>query len=165
MAQIDAGRLAREAVRGAGRGLAGTVVMSIPMLVAGRPVMGTQPPKRITVGVLRRAGVRERSERQRNVAGTIAHLGFGATAGAVFTVARAGLALRGPALPQGLGYGVAVWAASYKGWVPALGVLPPPERDDPARQATLLAAHLLFGAVLGLERRRPPAEGERGRSV
>jgi hypothetical protein len=154
VAQLDAGRLAREAVRGAGRGVAGTVAMSIPMLVAGRPVMGTQPPKRVTIGLLRRVGVRERNERQRKVASTLAHLGFGAGAGTLFTVGRATLSLPGPALPQGLAYGIAVWATSYKGWVPALGLLPPPERDRTGRQVVLFVGHVIFGAVLGLEGRR-----------
>jgi uncharacterized membrane protein YagU involved in acid resistance len=128
--------------------------MSIPMLLATPENMGTPPPKRITVGLLRRAGIRERNDRQRNIASTLTHLGFGASVGAIFTTGRALLRPRGPALPQGLGYGAAVWAVSYKGWVPALGLLPPPEHDRPDRQWTTFIGHLIYGAVLGLERPR-----------
>ena len=33
--------------------------------------------------------------------------------------------------------------------MPALGALPPPDRDRPARQAVMLAVHLVYGSVLG----------------
>ncbi len=153
MTDFDARRLGREILRGVGRGAVATVAMSVPMLLAGRKHMGAQPPKRITVGLFRRLGIRERNERQRNLATTLAHLGFGTAFGALFTTARAALRAPGPALPQGLAYGVGVWAVSYKGWIPALGLLPPPERDRPDRQWTMFFAHLVYGAVLGLERR------------
>ena len=43
--------------------------------------------------------------------------------------------------------GVAVWAASYFGWIPAMGVLSPAHRHPPARNALMIAAHLVWGAV------------------
>ena len=45
--------------------------------------------------------------------------------------------------------GEAVYAVSYAGWVPALGALPPADRDRPSRQLVMAAAHLVYGAVLG----------------
>ena len=146
----------REAVRGLGRGVVATVVMSVPILLADRRKMGKPPPKRITEWFMARLGARPDSDTGRNLASTVAHLAFGATAGAVFSTARAVLRTPGPPLLHGLGYGVAVWASSYKGWIPALGILPPPEHDRPGRQRVIFVAHLVYGGVLGaLEPSRP----------
>jgi hypothetical protein len=57
---------------------------------------------------------------------------------------------------HGIGYGLGIYALSYQGWVPALGILPPPRRDRSDRQVTMAPAHVAYGAVLGrlTERRR-----------
>jgi hypothetical protein len=34
------------------------------------------------------------------------------------------------------------------GWVPALGFLPPATEDRPGRPPAMIAAHVVFGAVL-----------------
>ncbi len=117
--------------------------------------MGRQPPKRITGAALEAADVGHVGETRRNLASSVAHLAFGGGMGAVFAVLRARLKPPGPALAQGLAYGMGVWAVSYKGWIPALGLMPPPERDLPGRQRTTVGAHLLYGGVLGLLEGRP----------
>jgi hypothetical protein len=38
---------------------------------------------------------------------------------------------------------------SYEAWVPMLGALPPLHRQRPRRRQPLLAAHVVYGAVLG----------------
>lgn len=76
------------------------------------------------------------------------HLGFGASVGALYGAAaslRPGLA--GPA--SGVAAGLSVWGASYAGWVPALGLLPPPDADRPGRPTAMVASHVAFGAALG----------------
>jgi hypothetical protein len=35
------------------------------------------------------------------------------------------------------------------GWVPWLRIMPPADRDRPGRAETMLAAHWLYGGVLG----------------
>ena len=148
---MQARSLVREVVSGSARGLVATAAMSVPMLVAGRAgVMGTLPPKRITEEAAESAGFEEAGETERNLASTAAHLGFGASMGAIFYLLRGRLRPPGPSVAHGLGYGLVVWAVSYKGWVPALGILPPPERDRPGRRRTNVLAHLVYGAVLGL---------------
>src|SRR5687768_3494177 len=67
----------------------------------------------------------------------VLHLGFGAAAGAL----RAALAPRS----SGVAFGLGVWAASYAGWAPALGLMPPPTRDRPGRPATMIIAHVIYG--------------------
>jgi len=59
----------------------------------------------------------------------------------------------------GAAYGLAVWFASYEGWVPKLGALPHAHRDRWDRQAMMIGAHVAFGAVLGAIAARPRAPG------
>ena len=56
---------------------------------------------------------------------------------------------RGAGVARGVALSLAVYAASYQGWVPVLGALPPATRDRCDRQAVLVGAHVVFGAVLG----------------
>ncbi len=68
----------------------------------------------------------------------LAHLWFGALGGVAFGVIRR----FAPGIPGGiLGvlFGLGVYAVSYKGWIPALGILPPPEDDRPGRPAVMIA--------------------------
>ncbi len=73
----------------------------------------------------------------------LCHFGFGAAAGALF------------ALPftQRLGgtiYGLAVWAVSYLGWIPALGILAPATRHPARRNLLMLGVHVVWGLALAL---------------
>jgi hypothetical protein len=145
---------------GAAEGSVATLAMSGVMLGARKAGwLGEPPPRKITWHALRRAVGPVRSWRARNAASTAAHLAFGAAAGSVFEAAYARWGRRGAGPLAGAAFGAAVWLVSYAGWVPALGILPPPHRDRPGRQGWMLAAHLVYGAVLGaLADRREAAE-------
>jgi hypothetical protein len=106
---------------------------------------GEPPPKRLVRRLARRAGVPARRGGPGTwLASAAAHLGFGTSCGALYgTVVPRSTATRGVA------FALAVWAASYAGWVPALGLLPPPDKDIPRRAWTTLTAHVVYGAVLG----------------
>ena len=114
-----------------------------------RAAGGTVPPKRITAEVTEAAGVEPSTEPGLNAASTLAHLGFGSSMGAGFSLVQRLLRPPGPAVAHGLAYGLGVWAVSYKGWLPALGIMPPAERDRPDRQRMNILAHLVYGGVLG----------------
>jgi hypothetical protein len=75
----------------------------------------------------------------------VAHLGFGVGTGAAYAL----LPRSTRPVLRGLAVGVAVYAVSYAGWVPALGALPRATRDRTTRQAVMVAAHLVYGGVLG----------------
>jgi hypothetical protein len=85
------------------------------------------------------------------------HFGFGGAVGGVFGLAS--FAVKPSAL-TGLLTGLGVWAASYGHVIPAVGVMPPPGRDEHGRAATMVVAHVVYGLALGLglrwwlERRR-----------
>jgi hypothetical protein len=121
------------------------------MLLAGRlGWMGTQPPERITDAVLDATDVDVRSEQSRHALAVTSHLAFGAGCGMLFAAATDRIAVPIPPVLQGVGFGLLVWAASYAGWIPALGILPPPTEDHPGRPATMAASHVVYGAVLGI---------------
>jgi hypothetical protein len=42
-----------------------------------------------------------------------------------------------------------VWLGSYAGWIPALDLLPPPDRDRRGRPPSMIVAHWVYGAALG----------------
>jgi glycine/D-amino acid oxidase-like deaminating enzyme/nitrite reductase/ring-hydroxylating ferredoxin subunit len=142
--------LPRSILRGAMGGAIATVAMSVALGVQKALGMtGQLPPKKIARGLRRRAGVFGVPRAADNAMAIAAHLGFGISAGALFGL----MHRRARGLPAGslLGsaYGVAVWAASYYGWVPALGLMRAPHRDRSGRPASMVAAHVVFGSVLG----------------
>lgn len=46
--------------------------------------------------------------------------------------------------------GAAIWAGSYFGWVPALGILTPASEHPRRRNALMIAAHIVWGATTAL---------------
>ena len=132
--------------RGAVAGAAATAPMSAVMLAANRfGAMNRQPPKRIVEDALDAAGM-PHSEPVEKALAVVAHFGFGAVAGGLYTAVTP-QRFRGVA--SGVGFGMLVWLVSYAGWIPALRILPPPPEDRPGRQGTMLVAHAVYGAALG----------------
>src|SRR5690606_15393429 len=113
--------------------------MSLVMLGAKKAgLMGQLPPKRITEAALEATGEAQVSQGTVDALTVIAHFGYGIGAGTLFGVTERRLR---PSLDRGvLGvlYGTLIWFVSYKGWVPALGIMPPPERDRPYRPESML---------------------------
>ncbi|HEV2070193.1 MAG TPA: DUF6789 family protein [Acidimicrobiales bacterium] len=140
----------RTAVQGMVAGAVATVPMSAVMLVAGRTgAMGTQPPEQVAEKAMDATGVDDVSESEQNVAASLAHVAFGAGGGAAFALAQRRLDLPVPTVVQGVVFGLAVWATSYQGWIPALRILPPADDDRPGRRRAMIAAHIVYGGVLG----------------
>ena len=135
-------------VRGAVAGVVATGAMSAVML-AFRKQMGEQPPDAIATEAAHAVGA-DPTETQADVLASFAHAGFGATVGAAYAL----LPRYGAPPLRGVLLALGVWAVSYQGWVPALGILPPATRDKPGRPAVMIAAHVVFGAVLGTVEQR-----------
>ena len=94
----------------------------------------------------------------RDGAAVLAHFGYGVAGGCLYALTRRKQSTPG----AGLAYGALVWAAGYEGWLPAMGILPPAHRDKTGRALTMLAAQLLYGAVLGKVLQGPkPARANR----
>lgn len=153
-----ASRLAPALARGAVGGAVGTLAMSAVMLAAQKAgLMGRQPPEKLTEAALASAEMAPVEERTEDVAAILAHLAFGMTSGAAFALAHRAVAGGVAPAVSGATFGLGVWALAYKGVIPRLGVLPPPERDRPGRPAAMVAAHVVWGATTGAVVGRRPA--------
>lgn len=132
-------------LRGAAAGLLATVPMTVAMVIAHRLLPAHQryplPPRLITERWLDR----DHSEPAIRAWTLLNHFGFGAVAGSLYS--GLGLDKRHPVI-TGPAFGVAVWAVSYLGWVPALRLMPPATRQPAERNAMMVAAHLVWGAAL-----------------
>ena len=107
------------------------------------------PPRQVTEGMAEAVGVDEQlDEEDREAATWAAHFAYGAACGAIYG-ALARKADVSPAL-AGIGFGLAVWAGSYLGWLPAAGILRPATEHPPRRTALMIAAHVVWGATTGV---------------
>lgn len=106
------------------------------------------PPRLITESLADKAGVAHRTtHEQKQVAAGIAHFSYGTAVGALYGLL-SGREESSP-LAEGIGYGLAVWGASYLGFLPAAGLLSPATEHPARRNALMIAAHVVWGAALG----------------
>jgi hypothetical protein len=141
-------RLATRLLLGGIAGFAATLPMTALMRIVHKrlPAQDRYPPtpRELTDSLADTVGLELSEPGARNI--TLgAHYAYGAAAGALVAV----IAPR-PGLATGAGAGVAVWAASYLGWIPALGLLKPATEQPAARNAMMIATHLLWGAALSV---------------
>lgn len=141
-------------VEGAVAGLIATVPMTVLMFAWHRTLPVSQrhplPPSLITRRLLGGEPPSVRPEPMPNLLSALAaHFGFGGVAGAMYATVPLTLRQSCPAT-TGIGYGLCIWAASYLGWVPGLGLLPPATRQPAGRNIMMIAAHVVWGATLGL---------------
>ena len=136
--------------RGAAAGALATVPMSAVMLGAQRiGALGEQPPEKISRRALAAANREPTTTAEKATAATL-HFAFGAAAGALYGMFADERDAWPTAAAKGVGFGLALYAVSYAGWLPALGLMPPPQRDREDRQASMALAHVVYGAALGL---------------
>jgi hypothetical protein len=148
-AMTDAYTVARGAVVGAAGGTVATFAMTALMEVGQRAGwLGTMPPRRVIEKAEEAAGV-ALPEPATDVLASLLHVAVGAGAGAVYGAARAATRSPLPAPVEGAAFGLAFWATTYIGLAPALAILPRPDHDRPGRPPVMIAAHVVFGAVLG----------------
>lgn len=150
-------RLLLDAGAGALAGAAATAPMSLLMWQAQRAGwMGEQPPRKITDEALDAADDTlddvdvdvDPSEPTRKGLTALNHVAFGAVAGVPFALVHRLPPVALARIPAGAAYGVGVWASAYLGWVPALGIMAPADRDRSGRPASMIAAHLVYGSAL-----------------
>jgi hypothetical protein len=153
--------IVREMAAGAVAGTVATIAMSTLMLTAQRAgVLGEQPPRKLSDRVLDAVEGGRADERTRRVGTALVHLGIGAGAAALHQVGRRLAGQPKPAALWGGGFGAVFWALNYGFVAPALGIMPPPDKDRPGRAPVMLVANIVWGAVSavvgdGLVRTRP----------
>lgn len=150
--------LASRLLIGAIAGAAATVAMTAVMNRLHRRLPPHEqyplPPREITERTLPRCAGNQAIQDS----ATAAHHLYGAATGALIAAAAPSI---GPA--RGALAGVGVWAASYFGWVPVMGILEPVHRHPARRSALMIAAHLVWGAVTALSIRE--LEGARSTTL
>jgi hypothetical protein len=75
----------------------------------------------------------------------LAHFAYGAACGAALSAASEKTSVK-----AGMAEGVAIWLASYMGWIPAAGLLKPADRHPKPRNSIMIAAHLIWGAAFAI---------------
>ena len=140
--------------RGGLAGLLGTGLMTLALAGArAAGLLRTPPPAEVTGRAQEKAGLRRHvPEPAFRASWLAAHFGYGAACGGGYALLRPGLPASPPA--AGLAYGGAVWALSYLGLLPALGLYPRPEEDSRSRLAVMIAAHAVFGVTVAEAERR-----------
>jgi uncharacterized membrane protein YagU involved in acid resistance len=142
-----------QALMGSLAGLTATVPMTLAMeAMHGALPAGERyplPPREITEVMTEGAGLRGELGEEGHFALTLAgHFAYGAACGAIY--APLACALRVPPVAGGAAFGLAVWAGSYLGWLPAAGILRPASEHPARRNALMIAAHVVWGATTGL---------------
>ncbi len=148
---------------GAAAGLAATAPMTLAMKLMHEQLPREEqyplPPRQVTEGMAEAAGVNEHlAEEERKAATWVSHFAYGAACGALYGALSGGRAAGHPAV-AGVCFGVAVWAGSYLGWLPAAGILSPATEHPARRNALMVAAHVVWGATTGVVLERL-SEGE-----
>jgi hypothetical protein len=137
---------------GAAAGTLATVPMTMVMETLHQRLDGEParplPPREVTDGMAAKAGVHHQlSEEDRQQLTLAAHFAYGAGCGAVFgLVAPRNAPL---AVATGMMFGFGVWAGSYLGWLPAMGVRHHARHDPAERSGLMIAAHVVWGAAAG----------------
>lgn len=134
-------------------GLVATVPMTLAMKIMHRSLPPEEqhslPPREVTMEIADEVGLgKHLSESQRRKFTIISHFAYGAAAGAVYAPL-AGKISSSP-VSEGVLYGLVVWLGSYLGWLPMTGIQPPVTQKSPRRVALMIAAHVVWGAAVGL---------------
>ena len=138
---------------GALAGLAATAPMTLAMKLMHEQLPPEEkyplPPRQVTEGLAEAAGVGDDlDEKEKDKATWVSHFAYGALSGALYG-ALSGHVKRHAAL-AGAGFGVAVWAGSYLGWLPAAGIITPATEHPPRRNALMITSHVVWGVTAAL---------------
>lgn len=145
--------LTKRLLRGVLSGFAGTSVMQVVRSSSQQWLPETMPPFRQEPGpfMIEQAEAALPKETRESVpppaetagAQSLA-VGYGMTAGGLYGLLRR---KRGNMLLDGTALGLSVWAAGYLGWLPALGLTPSPDQQDPKQIAGPMLRHVVFGVA------------------
>jgi uncharacterized membrane protein YagU involved in acid resistance len=138
-------RLGTRLLIGGIAGFVGTMAMTAAMrrMHARLPEKESYPltPREIIDSGSAQLGIPLAGEAAKDVT-TAAHFAYGAAMGAAIASLNPD-----PGKRTGAVAGVAVWLASYMGWLPAVRTLEPATRHPARRNALMIAAHLVWGSA------------------
>ena len=149
---VNSDLMLRKLLQGALAGLTATAPMSISMVVGWSLLPRREkyplPPRLITEQLAEQVGVEDQLSEPQLVGLTVlSHFGYGAVFGAIYALIEYQIPLHFSL--KGALAGLALWAGSYLGWLPALGFLTPATRHPWRRNLLMIVAHVVWGVVLG----------------
>jgi len=149
---------------GTAAGFIATLPMSVAMLIMENWFADSReplPPKEVTEQAMHAVGLDELEKEHPNKVTVAAHFSYGAAVGALYPVLHS---LPVPAIVSGVLYGLIVWAASYLGVLPALGLIEPVDERPRDRNLLMIVAHLVWGASLSTIYKKLKSRGEHTRA-
>jgi putative membrane protein len=134
-------------------GFIATLPMTIFMLLTQRYLPRGQrydlPPEIIVKDLAHRAHIKQHMNKLQILAATlVSHFGYGATMGLLYPPLSKKLSL--PTAIKGSIFGLLIWAGSYLGLLPLLGLSEKAPREPGRRNLMMIAAHLIWGSSLAL---------------
>jgi putative membrane protein len=106
------------------------------------------PPRLITEEITEQAAIEDQMSENQLVGLTIfSHFGYGAAFGAAYALFEGQMPMHSSL--KGTLAGLALWAGSYLGWLPALGILRSATRHPWRRNLLMIVAHIVWGLTLG----------------
>ena len=145
----------RHIARGAVAGLAGTTAMTAAMLALKKAGMepGELEPKEVAENVEETIGIRDYlPKRAFEASWVMLHFGYGSTSGVAYALAQEITRLNRPAL-VGASFGMFLWAVGYCGWLPLLGLYPPPAQVPKRKVVANILAHVTYGTMTAMAHR------------
>lgn len=154
----DRGQEARHwVVAGAVGGVAGGIAMTVlmtriaPRVVPADARPNKPAPQKVVEWAERQVHKPQALPQKPKKATALAtHLGYSAVTGAGYGFARhqlPGITQRVPTPASGVLFGLIVWAVSFEGLLPLLGVMPRTTEHPPKRRLAPMMGHAVFGAV------------------
>ena len=126
-------------------GFVGTMAMTAAMRRLHRRLPDEEryplTPREIVDSGSKQLGVPLSGEAAKDVT-TAAHFAYGAAMGALIAAMNPD-----PGKRTGAVAGVAIWLASYMGWIPAVGNLEPATKHPARRNLLMIGAHLVWGSA------------------
>lgn len=148
----DAKNIYRKLLLGAGAGLIATLPMTVFMRSAWKRLPPDEryalPPRQITRQILGWRRFRTMEPGIQTVLTLLFHFLFGAAVGSIYGMVEQKIPMKN--FVKGSLAGLAVWAGSYLGWIPALGILPPASRQPLHRNGLMILAHLIWGLTMAV---------------
>jgi uncharacterized membrane protein YagU involved in acid resistance len=141
---------------GAIAGMAATAPMTVAMTEMHKLLPPAEqyplPPRVITENVLAAADAETEAAGHKTKLTIANHFAYGSAMGAIYGAGLGALDVK-PSVPNGVGFGLGVWAVSYLGLLPAVGLFPSASQQPARRNALMIAAHVVWGASLALLQR------------
>lgn len=106
------------------------------------------PPVMLVSEMSRTVGAEPRNRTKKEWLMMLSHFLYGGVTGAIYSQTVA--SMKGSPSIKGSLFGLGVWAGSYLGWIPMLGLKPSATDTSGSRNLMMISAHLVWGSTLAV---------------